>query len=68
MMKLVKEKHEGVTIGYQIIENGIVKYTVDQNDMNKTWNLYEGTDVLRGLLETYDTLKELKADILKEQK
>lgn len=45
---------------YQYLENGKVRYTVGQNYDNRTWNIYEGDDILMGWLDTTDTLREAR--------
>ncbi len=43
---------------YEIIINGQLAYTITKGGAG--WNIYEGDDVLKGWLDSADTLKEAK--------
>lgn len=62
-IKFVREKYNGVNIGYQAVKNGNVLFTIHQNDYNKTWNIYHEKDVLNGWVTSAVTLKEAKEAI-----
>jgi len=46
---------------YEFIEAGQIKYTATKGGTG--WNLYNGDDTLKGLLDTYNTLKEIKVKL-----
>lgn len=61
--KIIKKKYENITIGYEVIVEGSVVYTIFKNDSNRTWNIFEGGNVLTGHLDTFDTFRECKEAI-----
>lgn len=46
---------------YEFIQGGVIQYTATKGGTG--WNLYKGNDILRGLIDTYNTLKEIKTKL-----
>ncbi len=46
---------------YEFSQCGVIKYTATKGGTG--WNLYKGDDILRGLIDTYNTLKEIKVKL-----
>lgn len=49
---------------YTIIKNKKVEFTIVKNDLNNTWNIYEGDNTVSGWIDTAETLKEAKERLL----
>lgn len=47
---------------YELKDGDKVLYTASKGGWG--WNLYEGEDILKGHLDAFETLKELKQDVL----
>ena len=51
---------------YEMVVDGVVKYTIDYDSDRSVayrWQAYSGTDILRGQVDAYKTLKDAKASL-----
>ena len=46
---------------YEFAKGSVIQYTATKGGIG--WNLYNGDDILRGLIDTYNTLKEIKTKL-----